>query len=1759
MGKLRSALSGGTPDLRVSEVRGPSSAAPGRPFSVTVTVCNGGTETADINTDVFLSEDALIQTSDVQLASRTVNLKPDQCSTLDMNVDMGVSQAGSYHLGAIIDPFGYVPESDETNNTLLGNTLAIDAKPDLVLTAVTGPSRRSPYTPDSPVFFTVCNQGQPSPSTNVDLFLSTDTTISRDDDLFFANVWLDALAAGECRTQSVPTHTPPEGIFYLGGIVDPFDSVQEILENNNVLAGHRMAIGYGPDLVITSVQAPASARPGEPLGFSATICNQGFQPSFFSELAVRLSDDATVTPDDLLLGSVPVGDLDSGMCATVSVTGPATPPSGTWYVGAFADASQFVLELDEANNTSAPRAITFGSDADLTVSLKAPALARPGDFFRYTATVCNQGTSLGEPTTLDILLSSDATFSDEDLILGNAPVPQLAAGECTEISQETPSYAPPSSYFLGARVDGSHDVPELREDNNTSSPSPFVIGQGIDLTITSVRAPASALPGSHFDATVTVCNQGSDFSPGAMLALRLAPLDVATPVELPAGTAFVNGLAPGACENVTASVFPEMPMPLSGAWKLLALADSEHLVPELIESNNSASSNRIGLGYSADFVITSVSGPTRLSPYSNPETFAFVTVCNQGASSEGTHAELYLSQDPSITRDDMMAGNEPVGYLDPGQCRTTSVRIHSPSEGTFFLGARVVPSPQELFTDDNVATGNLVAIGNKADLVVTSVQAPTSMRPGEQVSTTATVCNLGFAPSYFSQAAVYLSQDTTVDPMQDFLIGLAPVGDLDMGQCASATVTGSAYVPAGTYFLIAAADDSNQVPELYEDNNRSAPRALSIGSGSDLTVSLQAPAVARPGEPLTLTATVCNQGNEPSTHAPLDFLFSQDATLSIQDPHLTGAPVEPLAPGACSTHSQQVHVPPENGFLGAIIDGPGYVNELREDNNTSAASALVTGFGPDLTITSVQAPHSALPGSHFDATITVCNQGSDFSPGAMLALRLAPLDVATPVELPAGTAFVNSLAPGACENVTASVFPEMPMPLSGAWKLLALVDSEHLVPELIESNNSASSNRIGLGYSADFVITSVSGPTRLSPYSSPDTVAFVTVCNQGASSAGADAELFFSQDASITHDDMPAGNEPVGYLDPGQCRTTSVRIHAPSEGTFFLGAHVRPAPQEIFVDDNSVIGHRVTIGSRADLVVTSVQAPASIQPNAPLDASATVCNQGTTPSYGSDLHVLLSQDANVSQHEDFRAGVVHVGMLEASQCTTVSLTDSVPIPSGTWYLAALADASGYEPELDEDNNLSASRILVVGLGADLTVSVSTPTSARPGMGFDVLATVCNQGTAPSQHSHVDVLLSSDDALTHSDFFLGGAPVEPLAPGACTSLSVTASASQPEGTWFLGAIVDGPGTQPELREDNNASTTSVLGLGQGPDLVVTSVQAPTASHPDTTFPATLEVCNKGTEPSPTTQVELKLAAQGLGSPVELPAGIAPVGPLAPGACESVATNVSSAVPVGTWKLLARVDAQHFVPELVESNNSASSQRIGIGYAPDFVITSIDAPALMSPSEGATVHVTVCNQGSDFGAGAPDVGVMLSQDASISRNDMHLMSVPVNDLAPGECRTVDAAISSMPEGTFHVGAILTVWMPELFRDNNTAVGPRVAIGDRAELAVTSVQAPTSVQEGGAFTSAVNVCNQGFDISNPTNVEVRLAGQGPESLLVGNAMVPELEPGHCQTVSVESYANVPLGAYTLEAVVDPHNQVWELLEDNNRKTGHTITVTN
>ena len=119
-----------------------------------------------------------------------------------------------------------------------------------------------------------------------------------------------------------------------------------------------------------------------------------------------------------------------------------------------------------------------GSDTDTTEPVAGPDLVvrspsvndsslSPGQSFRLSATVRNQGTGRSAATTLRYYRSSDATISTSDARVGMDPVGGLAA---SGTSPESISLTAPSSagtYYYGACVDAVAGEPEIA--NNCSS------------------------------------------------------------------------------------------------------------------------------------------------------------------------------------------------------------------------------------------------------------------------------------------------------------------------------------------------------------------------------------------------------------------------------------------------------------------------------------------------------------------------------------------------------------------------------------------------------------------------------------------------------------------------------------------------------------------------------------------------------------------------------------------------------------------------------------------------------------------------------------------------------------------------------------------------------------------------------------------------------------------------------------------------------------------------------------------------------------------------------------------------------------------------------------------------------------------------------------------------------------------------------------------------------------------------------------------
>src|SRR5262249_36053471 len=144
----------------------------------------------------------------------------------------------------------------------------------------------------------------------------------------------------------------------------------------------------------------------------------------------------------------------------------------------------------------------------------------------------------------------------------------------------------------------------------------------------------------------------------------------------------------------------------------------------------------------------------------------------------------------------------------------------------------------ELFTDNDVTTGNRFAVGSGPDFVVTQVSTAPSSIPGGPVAVSATLCNQGTLGASAPMVEAFFSSDPVITGSDQLAGPLVPVpGWLEAGACATLTSTLPAPGMPGTYWVGAIADRTNSVVELLEDNNATAGNRIGVGSLPDFVVT----------------------------------------------------------------------------------------------------------------------------------------------------------------------------------------------------------------------------------------------------------------------------------------------------------------------------------------------------------------------------------------------------------------------------------------------------------------------------------------------------------------------------------------------------------------------------------------------------------------------------------------------------------------------------------------------------------------------------------------------------------------------------------------------------------------------------------------------------------------------------------------------------------------------------------------------------------
>ena len=458
------------PDLLVSAMTAPSTAAAGQPILVTDTTKNQGAAAvgSPTVTAFYLSFNQTFDASDTPLGSRTIDSlnggSIDVASTT--LVVPATTSVGTYYVLARADNGGSVSEYLETNNVKASALVSIGA--DLSVSVLTAPVDAGAGLPLIVNETTVNLGAAVAEPAATRYYLSLNMTLDASDTLLGSRA-TPSLAAGASSATTVTLTIPPvtTGSYY---VIANADDLHEIAETNETNNFRKVKIDVGPDLVVGSLAVPALAGAGGVINVVDNTENQGGGLAAATQTSFYLSANTAWDAGDVLLGTRAVPDLNGGQASSVStpLTLPAETALGSYYVIARADHAGVVVELLETNNNRASTVIKVGPDLSVPV-LTAPSIVVRNVAFTITDTTKNLGGGPASATTTSYYLSVNSTLDASDVLLAGRAVSALGglAEETGSVSVVIPVSQATGNYYLIAKADDGSVVSELLETNNT--------------------------------------------------------------------------------------------------------------------------------------------------------------------------------------------------------------------------------------------------------------------------------------------------------------------------------------------------------------------------------------------------------------------------------------------------------------------------------------------------------------------------------------------------------------------------------------------------------------------------------------------------------------------------------------------------------------------------------------------------------------------------------------------------------------------------------------------------------------------------------------------------------------------------------------------------------------------------------------------------------------------------------------------------------------------------------------------------------------------------------------------------------------------------------------------------------------------------------------------------------------------------------------------------------------------------------------------
>lgn len=356
-------------------------------------------------------------------------------------------------------------------------------------------------------------------------------------------------ALAELEITPVPTARP----------VQTEDKLKEMIQSDVDVS--KKPDPTGPDMVMYDLQAtllPDSRQ----VAIQAVIGNEGVKPSRDFFITFYGSYQTPVTSADHPIGFYLVSNLLPGTKKTISGFFPVSQiPSGAYYIGAYIDPNNEVMEISEDNNGKTAATLvdvpevnpSEGSQlgnsqlavprdpvtepisnlrADLMVDeITFPPEAVLGDSIPVTTRVKNTGDEDAGSFRLMISLSRDRSISDDDVPLGYGDISDLASGKGRDgtASVTIPLNIIPGSYFLIANADSQGKIREHSKENNILVGSEPLLVRTLDLNQTLNPDPVMPEPSATIGPVGAEDTPVQTSSPDELLLPDLVVTEVLSP------------------------------------------------------------------------------------------------------------------------------------------------------------------------------------------------------------------------------------------------------------------------------------------------------------------------------------------------------------------------------------------------------------------------------------------------------------------------------------------------------------------------------------------------------------------------------------------------------------------------------------------------------------------------------------------------------------------------------------------------------------------------------------------------------------------------------------------------------------------------------------------------------------------------------------------------------------------------------------------------------------------------------------------------------------------------------------------------------------------------------------------------------------------------------------------------------------------------------------------------------------------------------